>query len=115
MAKQAELVPGTLELLILKAVSLGALHGYGVLPRIGRISGGGSRGFQRFGECHVRGVVGREAVAQLPDAGDIFACFTHVNAPRRLRSVVVRCTDANIFDGLCIFTIAYWHPSCFNE
>ncbi|MGD0361902.1 MAG: PadR family transcriptional regulator [Bryobacteraceae bacterium] len=40
MAKQAELVPGTLELLILKAVSLGALHGYGVLLRIGQISGG---------------------------------------------------------------------------
>jgi transcriptional regulator len=40
MAKRAELVPGTLDLLILKAVSLGALHGYGVLLRIGQISGG---------------------------------------------------------------------------
>jgi len=40
MAKQAELLPGTLDLLILKAVSLGALHGYGVLLRIGQISGG---------------------------------------------------------------------------
>jgi transcriptional regulator len=39
-AKQAELLPGTLDLLILKAVSLGALHGYGVLLRIGQISGG---------------------------------------------------------------------------
>jgi PadR family transcriptional regulator PadR len=37
---QAQLVPGTLDLLILKAVSLGALHGYGVLLRIGQISGG---------------------------------------------------------------------------
>ena len=37
---QAELLPGTLDLLILKAVSLGALHGYGVLLRIGQISGG---------------------------------------------------------------------------
>jgi PadR family transcriptional regulator, regulatory protein PadR len=37
---QAELLPGTLDLLILKAVSLGALHGYGVLIRIGQISGG---------------------------------------------------------------------------
>jgi len=36
----AELLPGTLDLLILKAVSLGALHGYGVLLRIGQISGG---------------------------------------------------------------------------
>ena len=40
IAKQAELLPGTLDLLILKAVSLGALHGYGVLLRIGQISGG---------------------------------------------------------------------------
>ena len=38
MSAQAELLPGTLELLILKAVSLGALHGYGVLLRIEQIS-----------------------------------------------------------------------------
>ncbi|MCU1237395.1 MAG: lineage-specific thermal regulator protein [Candidatus Solibacter sp.] len=36
----AELLPGTLDVLILKAVSLGALHGYGILLRIGQISGG---------------------------------------------------------------------------
>ena len=39
MSEQAELLPGTLDLLILKAVSLGPLHGYGVLLRIGQISG----------------------------------------------------------------------------
>jgi PadR family transcriptional regulator len=39
MNDQAELLPGTLDLLILKAVSLGPLHGYGVLLRIGQISG----------------------------------------------------------------------------
>jgi PadR family transcriptional regulator PadR len=39
MNNEAELVPGTLDLLILKAVSLGPLHGYGVLLRIGQISG----------------------------------------------------------------------------
>jgi transcriptional regulator len=33
------LLPGTLDLLILKAVSLGPLHGYGVLLRIQQISG----------------------------------------------------------------------------
>lgn len=33
-------VPGTLDLLILKAVSLERLHGYGVLLRIQQISGG---------------------------------------------------------------------------
>jgi PadR family transcriptional regulator PadR len=38
MADQAELLPGTLDLLILKAVSLGPLHGYGILLRIGQIS-----------------------------------------------------------------------------
>ena len=40
MPPTAELLPGTLDLLILKAVSLGKLHGYGVLLRIGQISGG---------------------------------------------------------------------------
>lgn len=40
MASKAELLPGTLDLLILKAVSLGPLHGYGVLLRIQQISGG---------------------------------------------------------------------------
>ncbi|MBZ5724294.1 MAG: PadR family transcriptional regulator [Acidobacteriia bacterium] len=39
MSGQAQLLPGTLDLLILKAVSLGPLHGYGVLLRIGQISG----------------------------------------------------------------------------
>ena len=33
-------LPGTLDLLILKAVSLGKLHGYGVLLRIQQITGG---------------------------------------------------------------------------
>ena len=36
----APLLPGTLDLLILKAVSLGKLHGYGVLLRIEQITGG---------------------------------------------------------------------------
>ena len=40
MAPEAELLPGTLDLLILKAVSLGAQHGYGVLLRIEQITGG---------------------------------------------------------------------------
>lgn len=40
MPSQAELLPGTLDVLILKAVSLGKLHGYGVLHRIEQISGG---------------------------------------------------------------------------
>jgi PadR family transcriptional regulator len=38
LSGQAQLLPGTLDLLILKAVSLGPLHGYGVLLRIGQIS-----------------------------------------------------------------------------
>lgn len=40
MASQADLLPGTLDVLILKAVSLGKLHGYGVLLRLEQISGG---------------------------------------------------------------------------
>ena len=39
MTDQAQLLPGTLDLLILRAVSLGPLHGYGILLRIGQISG----------------------------------------------------------------------------
>jgi PadR family transcriptional regulator PadR len=39
MPGQAQLLPGTLDLLILKAVSLGPLYGYGILLRIGQISG----------------------------------------------------------------------------
>ena len=40
MDPQARILPGTLDLLILKAVSLGRLHGYGILLRIGQISKG---------------------------------------------------------------------------
>ena len=39
MGKAADLLPGTLDMLILKAVSLKPLHGYGVLLRIRQISG----------------------------------------------------------------------------
>lgn len=38
MDKQLELLQGTLDMLILKAISLGPLHGYGVLLRIQQIS-----------------------------------------------------------------------------
>jgi transcriptional regulator len=38
VAKQVDLLQGTLDMLILKAVSLGPLHGYGVLLRIHQIS-----------------------------------------------------------------------------
>jgi PadR family transcriptional regulator PadR len=39
VGKQVDLLQGTLDMLILKAVSLGPLHGYGVLLRIQQISG----------------------------------------------------------------------------
>lgn len=39
MGKDNDLLQGTLDLLILKAVSLGELHGYGVLLRIQQMSG----------------------------------------------------------------------------
>ena len=39
MAKHLDLLQGTLDMLILKAVSLGPLHGYGILLRIQQISG----------------------------------------------------------------------------
>jgi transcriptional regulator len=39
MGERVDLLQGTLDMLILKAVSLGPLHGYGVLLRIEQISG----------------------------------------------------------------------------
>jgi PadR family transcriptional regulator PadR len=38
MGKQVDILQGTLDMLILKAVSLGPLHGYGILLRIQQIS-----------------------------------------------------------------------------
>ena len=40
MKKQVDLVQGTLDMLILKAVSLGGLHGYGVLLRLQQLTDG---------------------------------------------------------------------------
>ncbi len=40
MASAAALLPGNLDLVVLKAISLGEVHGYGVLLRIEQISGG---------------------------------------------------------------------------
>lgn len=40
MTERAQILPGTLDLLILKAVSLGPLYGYGILLRIEQISRG---------------------------------------------------------------------------
>jgi len=39
MNKQVDLLQGTLDMLILKAVSLGGLHGYGVLLRLQQLTG----------------------------------------------------------------------------
>jgi PadR family transcriptional regulator PadR len=40
MKPSVDLLQGTLDLLILKAVSLGGLHGYGVLVRLQQLTGG---------------------------------------------------------------------------
>ena len=40
LPKTADILPGTLDMLILKAVSLQPLHGYGVLLRLRQLSGG---------------------------------------------------------------------------
>jgi len=40
MGKQVDLLQGTLDMLILKAVSLDRLHGYGVLIRLQQLTGG---------------------------------------------------------------------------
>jgi PadR family transcriptional regulator, regulatory protein PadR len=40
MGKQQDVLQGTLDLLILKAVSLEPVHGYGILLRIQQLSGG---------------------------------------------------------------------------
>lgn len=43
MSPQTDLLPGTLDALILKAVSLQRHHGYGVMTRIQQITGGAFR------------------------------------------------------------------------
>jgi transcriptional regulator len=65
MPTPAELLPGTLDVLILKAVSLGKLHGYGVLLRIEQISGGAllvQQGalYQALARLEHRGVIDSE-------------------------------------------------------
>lgn len=40
MRDEGELMPGTFEMLLLKALSLGPMHGWGVADRIERLSGG---------------------------------------------------------------------------
>ena len=40
MPPRADLLPGTLDLLILKAVSLGSLNGYAIMERIEQMTGG---------------------------------------------------------------------------
>jgi hypothetical protein len=40
MKDQVDLLQGTLDMLILKAVSLGSLHGYGVLLRLQQLTRG---------------------------------------------------------------------------
>lgn len=40
MPTPASILPGTLDLLVLKAISLGPQHGYGILLRIEQTSGG---------------------------------------------------------------------------
>lgn len=40
MPSPASILPGTLDLLVLKAISLGPQHGYGILLRIEQTSGG---------------------------------------------------------------------------
>jgi DNA-binding PadR family transcriptional regulator len=39
MGKKPELLPGTLDLLILNTLSRGSMHGYGIAASIKRISG----------------------------------------------------------------------------
>ena len=54
MGKTAELLPGTLDMLILKAISLKPLHGYGVLRRIQQISGDALEIPQEIGRASCR-------------------------------------------------------------
>ena len=73
MAGQAALLPGTLDVLILKSVSLGPLHGYAVLARIEQITQGAllvEQGtpipFHRLGTGTVVWSRGLRTVARVP-------------------------------------------------
>ena len=54
---RSELLPGTLELLILKTLSLGAMHGYGIAQRIRLLSAEALRLYPAVQRLQVRGFV----------------------------------------------------------
>ena len=86
MPSPAELLPGTLDVLILKAVSLGKLHGYGVLLRIQQISGGAllvQQGalYQALGRLEHQGLI--EAEWGESDNGRRAKYYTITTAGRR--------------------------------
>ena len=66
MNDQSGILPGTLDLLILKAASLGGLHGYGVLLRIEQIEGA-RQTVAGAGSCFHDETPVRELADLLPD------------------------------------------------
>ena len=77
MSDEAELLPGTLDLLILKAVSLGPLHGYGV-PRLkpGSMASEAISGFSLTPACagalHEAGVAVDAILSETKSTPDLY-------------------------------------------
>ena len=85
MADEADLLPGTLDLLILKSVSLGSEHGYGILLRIQQITGD---------VLQVRPGALYPALHRMEEAGWITAEWVVTENKRRAR--IYRITKAGI-------------------
>ena len=82
MPPQADLLPGTLDVLILKAVSLGGQHGYGVLLRIEQITGGAMAIGSASNYSPIVHMTTRTTLRERPSAGEAIADLTALDLHR---------------------------------
>ena len=96
MSDQTELLQGTLDMLILKALSLGPLHGYGVLLRIEQIS---------QGRLHIQQGSLYPALYRLEHQGMIDSEWGESDNKRRARYYRLTPAGRRRFKA----ELAYWH------
>jgi PadR family transcriptional regulator PadR len=95
MRDNGELVPGTFEMLLLKALSLGPMHGWGVADRIERLSGG---------VCEIQQGAVYPALQRLLRQGWVVADWRATENNRRARYYRLTATGRRQLDA----EIAWW-------
>lgn len=90
-----ELVPGTFDMLLLKALSLGAMHGWGLAERIERLSGG---------VCEIQQGAVYPALQRLLRAGWVVAEWRESENNRRARFYRLTATGRRQLDA----EVAWW-------